>query len=365
MNPDPSAWVAQVQGFYLDEMNDHLTYRALAQDTRDHRLRGILERIAAMERGHAGFWEAMLQRLDAVVPAPRPRRLRLALLRLLQRLVSPLWLVAALELGERGALHAYHQVWRTGPLSPGERERLRRIILDEMEHEATFREQSEGAGLRNLRDFILGMNDGLVELLGAVTGLSAAYPGRPLWVGASGLVVGLAGALSMGIGAYVSVRSQRQVNEGRRTRMDIAFDVAPERAVQEYRSRLAASGLPDGLAGELAGRLGERPDALRRLLLEPVRDSEWRAAWFTGGAYLFGVVFPVAPYFISADSGTALFGSVALAGAVLGLVGVAVALLSGISLRAKALELTVSGLGAAALAYGFGMLVQRVFGIAL
>ena len=358
------AWVAQVQGFYLDEMEDHLTYRALAAGVRAPALRATLERIAAMERGHAGFWRSVLKRLGAPVPVPRSLWWRRRLLGILQRWVSPLFLVAALELGERNALLAYHRAWQRGlPLDAGERDRLRRIILDEMEHEVTFRRLTEARGLANLRDFILGMNDGLVELLGAVTGLSAAYPGRPLWVGISGLIVGLAGALSMAVGAFVSVRSQRQVNEGRRRHMDIVFDVAPRRAEAEYRERLTASGLPGHLAAELARQVGREPDALRRLLLPAPAENEWRAALFTGGAYLFGVAFPVLPYFTTASSAAALVGSLLLAGAALATVGALVAVVSGISLRGKVLELAASGLGTAALAYGFGRLVQWAFGI--
>src|SRR5690606_25270875 len=116
------------------------------------------------------------------------------------------------------------------------------IIVDEMEHEQSFRDESRRLGLANVRDFVLGMNDGLVEILGAVAGLTAVYWYNPTIIAISGLIVGIAGALSMGIGAFISVRSQRQINEGAKERMEILFEVAPERAVAEYRARLAESG---------------------------------------------------------------------------------------------------------------------------
>ena len=113
-----------------------------------------------------------------------------------------------LELGETGAYKRYHRFLQDAPLKGEEKARLRKIILDELEHEKTFRQESTGTWATHVRDFVLGMNDGLVEILGAVTGLSAVYVGRPLIVGVSGLIVGIAGALSMAIGAFVSVRSQ-------------------------------------------------------------------------------------------------------------------------------------------------------------
>ncbi len=351
--------------FYLGEIDDWQTYSLLAKHSRDDELRALLERIAAMERQHADFWAGILERHGQPLPTPRPRRLRAFLLRLLQRRINPLLLIAALELGETGAVEAYHRLWQSRLLPPTDCERLRGIILDELEHEAAFRRQTRQAGLQNVRDFVLGMNDGLVEILGAVTGLSAAYAGNPLLVAVSGLVVGIAGALSMGIGAFISVRSQRQVNAGARQRMAVLFSVAPERAVDEYRERLSASGLPDTLSNEVARKLGDNREALSKLLLEEVSENEWRSGLFTGSAYLFGVLFPVLPYFIADSALPALIGSVLLAGLALAVVGGFIALVSGIRLRTKIIEMLVSGLGAAALAWLFGSLMQNVFGISV
>lgn len=353
----------QARRFYLDEMNDHLTYRSLAAGARDPQLAQLLQQIAAMELRHASFWAGLLRQHDQPVPDSRPRRLRLWILQLLLRLVGPVWLVSALELGETGAAHTYYRVWREGVLDDVERAELQSIIVDELEHEASFRKEQKGSALTNVRDFVLGMNDGLVEILGAVTGLSAAYAGNPLLVAVSGLVVGVAGALSMGIGAFISVRSQRQIDAGTRARMEILFAVSPQRAVAEYRERLQDSGLPDDVAGEVAERVGTRQEALARLLFRDSNENEWRSALFTGGAYLFGVAFPVLPYFLADSSRQALFGSIGFAGLALALVGGMIALVSGISLRGKIMEMLVSGFSAAGLAYLFGHLMQALFGV--
>ncbi len=363
MAPPRTDLAALAQAYYLDEMNDHLTYQALARHARAPELRRTLERIAAMERGHARFWEGVLRDLGCEVRPPRPRRGRLFVLRQLQRLVNPVLLVAALELGETEAVSGYYRVWKDGGLDERRRASLRAILLDELEHEVTFRREAQRLGLGNVRDFVLGMNDGLVEILGAVTGLSAAYPGSPLVVAVSGLIVGVAGAMSMGIGAYISVRSQRQVNEGARRRNDIVFDVAPERAARELRDRLTDSGVPAEVADRVSETLSREPDALRRLLGRTVEENELRSALFTGAAYLLGVVFPVSPYFLAHSSFGALGWSVTLAATALAAVGGVVAVVSGIRLRTKVAEMVVSGLAAAVLAYGFGRLMQGLFGI--
>jgi VIT1/CCC1 family predicted Fe2+/Mn2+ transporter len=351
--------------FYIGEENDWLTYSELARYSRDPDIARLLKRIAGMEKRHARFWRDVLARRNAAPPKLRPRRWRLFLLRQLQRWVDPVVLVGALELGETSAVEAYHHLWQSKRLDPDECETLQGIILDELEHESAFRRQTRASGFGNVRDFVLGMNDGLVEILGAVTGLSAAYAGKPLLVAVSGLIVGIAGAMSMGIGAYISVRSQRQVNQGTRQRMEVLFDVAPQRAVEEYREKLIDSGVPEEISQEVAARVGENRDSLTRLLLAEVTENEWRSGLFTGVAYLFGVLFPVLPYFIADSSQAALIGSVFFAGLALAVVGGFIALLSGIPLRTKIMEMVVSGLGAAGLAWLFGMLMQNLFGIGL
>ncbi len=355
----------QARRFYLGEMDDWQTYSLLARHSRDPEMAQLLERIAGMEQRHAAFWAGLLERNGVTPPAPKPRRLRTFLLRWLQRWVNPLLLVAALELGETGAVSAYHRIWQSRLLPPDDCDTLRGIILDELEHEAAFRRHTRESGLQNVRDFVLGMNDGLVEILGAVTGLSAAYAGNPLLVAVSGLVVGIAGALSMGIGAFISVRSQRQVNEGARQRMEVLFNVAPERAVDEYRDKLREAGLPDDISDDVARRVGASRESLSKLLLEEVDENEWRSGLFTGSAYLFGVLFPVLPYFVADSALAALVGSVLFAGLALAAVGGFIALVSGISLRTKVMEMLLSGLGAAGLAWLFGSLMQSLFGISV
>lgn len=363
MNSVPPSLERLAHDFYHDEMRDHVTYLALAGSERNARLRELLGRIASMELRHAGFWKTYLETRGAAPPAFRMSRPRLWALRALQKLVDARLLVSLLELGESSAYQRYFACLKTAPLDEHERSALRAIVLDELEHEVLFRKESQQLGGRHIRDYVLGMNDGLVEILGAVTGLSAVYAGDPQFVAASGLVVGIAGALSMGIGAYISVRSQRQVNEGRRTRMEVLFDVAPQKAVAEYHERLVESGLPEDAAGELARRVGDNREAVAKLLLEEVHENELRSGLYTGFAYLLGVLFPVLPYFLADDSLTALIGSFALAGVALATTAVVVSVLSGVSLKRKVIEMLTAGFGAAAIAYAFGTLVQRVFGI--
>jgi VIT1/CCC1 family predicted Fe2+/Mn2+ transporter len=352
------------QHFYQDEINDHHTYMTLVDKTHDEGIRRNLTSIAHMERSHADFWQEILQARNTPMPEASVSWIRLRLLRILRLFINPVLIVSLLELGEASSMKRYLDFYQRAPLPDADRERLKTIILDELEHEMFFKQTAESLGVSHLRDAVLGMNDGLVEILGAVTGLSAVYSDQPLLVAVSGLIVGIAGALSMGIGGFISARSQRQVNEGKRERLEILFAIAPERAEHAYRGELVESGIPAALAAETARTLGQNTRALTQLVLPSKQDdNELRSGLYTGGAYLVGVLFPVLPYFLAPSSLFALPLSIVFAGFCLTLVATAVAMLSGISMRQKIVEMVVAGFTAAGLSYGFGILMRSVFGI--
>lgn len=361
---DESPLLELARSFYRDELKDHATYTTLAAREPDPALREVLARIAQIELRHSRFWQRLLETRGAPLPPPfRLGALRRWLLGRLQRWVNSALLVSALELGESTAFAKYFTCLNHAGLNERERTELRGIVLDEIEHELTFRGHSTRRDFANVRDYVLGMNDGLVEILGAVTGLSAVYAGDPLIVGVSGLVVGVAGALSMGIGAFVSVRSQRQVNESLRSRMEILYSVAPQRAVSEYRERLEESGVPDAAAQDIAERVGANRNAIANLLLPEPRENELRSGLYTGLAYLLGVAFPVLPYFFAPNAWIALAVSMLLAAAALSATGLVVSVLSGIALKRKVFELLTAGLTAAAITYAIGWSLRAATGI--
>ena len=317
--------------FYQNEIRDHKLYSALAKRVKDENLRKDLMRIANMEKGHARFWREFLHRrgektedLEDVSPS--------RMLLLVGRIINPLILISLLEMGEASAYIQYYRFLKEkgANLSEEEVERLKSIILDELSHESTLRERVEDLGLSNVRDMVLGMNDGLVELLGVVAGLSAVYRHDPHIVGSSAVVVGMAGAISMGVGAFISVRSQRQVNEAIRERETIIADLSGE-----------DRSLPDPVSSE----------------------NEIKSALFTGLSYLTGVVFPVSPYFFMEDSLHAFGVSLILAFVVLSLVAGLIALVSGISLRVKVFEMVMSAGFAAGASYLIGSLVKKFAGL--
>jgi len=137
-----------------------------------------------MEKEHASFWKEFLKNRGIDVPPVKTNNIRITFMKLLSKLFNPVLVISFFELGESGAIKEYYSFLKNKDLSEKEKKNLKKIILDEIEHETFFARQINEKGMSNIRDFVLGMNDGLVEILGAVAGLSAVYVNSPLiqWV---------------------------------------------------------------------------------------------------------------------------------------------------------------------------------------
>src|SRR4030095_15962330 len=106
------------------------------------------------------------------------------------------------------AARKYLRVWERYRDDERLRLALRDVLEDEFKHEdATVgAEADRRINPDRIRNIFLGLNDGLVEIVGAVSGFFAAF-GDPVTVLMAGLTVGVAGALSMAAGAYVATSS--------------------------------------------------------------------------------------------------------------------------------------------------------------
>jgi vacuolar iron transporter family protein len=146
-----------------------------------------------------------------------------------------------------------------------------------------------------LRAGVLGANDGVVSIASLVVGVAAADSsmGAIFTAGLAGLV---GGALSMAVGEYVSVSSQRDVEEADLERERRELRDTPERELDELTALLAAKGLSpetaraaaveltdhDALAAHAAEELGLQLDGLAR----PVQAATASAIAFALGAAL-------------------------------------------------------------------------------
>ncbi len=153
------------------------------------------------------------------------------------------------------------------------------------------------ARLNWLRAGVMGANDGIVSTAGLVVGVAGAAvsDGALLAAGVSAMI---AGALSMGVGEYVSVSSQR---DSERAELDFEQQqllTDPDAEIAQLTRLIGAQGLEPELARTVAARLTEQ-DALAaharyELGIDPDQlTNPWHAAWGSMVAFVLGALVPL------------------------------------------------------------------------
>lgn len=216
-----------------------------------------------------------------------------------------------------------------------------------------------------LRAAVLGANDGLVSTACLVVGVagSGASPGAVRTAGIAGLV---AGALSMAVGEFVSVASQRDTEEADLEIERRALVEHPQAEHDELTAIYVGRGLSPDLAGEVARQLMDH-DALAAHARDEIGLTEvaaarpLQAAWSSAAAFTAGAVVPLAAYLLGPSSGRS---AVVFAIALLALAGLGVvsALLGGARRGRAALRVTIGGAVAMAATTGVGELTGAVLG---
>jgi VIT1/CCC1 family predicted Fe2+/Mn2+ transporter len=148
-----------------------------------------------------------------------------------------------------------------------------------------------------LRAGVLGGNDGIVSTAGIVLGVAGATATRTtiLTAGIAGLA---AGAMSMGVGEYVSVSSQRDTEKALLEQERDELRETPQEELEELTDMYAAKGLSHDLAANVAEQLTER-DALAahaevELGINPGNlTSPWHATFASMFAFTTGSLLPL------------------------------------------------------------------------
>ncbi|MBL3592126.1 MAG: VIT1/CCC1 transporter family protein [Synergistaceae bacterium] len=179
--------------FQRTELTEAALYEALAR-----RVGGengeVLKRVAADERRHGAIWQGYTG------TEVRPQMWRVRLYLLLARLFGFTFAIKLLEKREDRAQGGYESLVDVFP-------ETREIIADETRHEESLIGLLDEERLRYMSSMILGLNDALVELTGALAGLSLALADSAT-VALAGLITGIAAALSMSASEYLSQKSE-------------------------------------------------------------------------------------------------------------------------------------------------------------
>ncbi|MGC5617585.1 VIT1/CCC1 transporter family protein [Georgenia sp. Z1491] len=356
--PDP-ARIRRWRRNLAEERAEGAVYRNLAQ-RKSGEEREILLGLAEAEKRHEQHW------IDLLGPhAERPGRATLRS-RLMAWLARSFGSVFVLALAQRAELRANYD---------DDADATEQMAADERVHGEVVRALAARGRARmsgTFRAAVFGANDGLVSNLALVLGIGATGVGTSvvLATGISGL---LAGALSMGAGEYVSVRSQRELLESstpstRSAQVVPALDVDANELSLLYRARGMSVEDADAHArAVIAAHAGERvaggEEAPRadEAAYEEI-GTAWQAASSSFLFFASGAIIPVLPYLFGLTGLAAVAVAAALVGIALLMTGAVVGVLSGSAPLPRALRQLAIGYGAAAVTYVLGLLFGGAVG---
>jgi VIT1/CCC1 family predicted Fe2+/Mn2+ transporter len=176
------------------EITEHHIYLRLADAVKDPHNSSILSQIARDEASHYKVFKRYTG-LEV-----EPNRVKVLLYYWIARLFGLTFGMKLMQRGEESAQDSYGQL-------RGQIPEMDAIIHDEEEHEQHLLGMLDEEVLKYTGSVVLGLNDALVELTGALAGLTLAFQNTRL-IALSGLITGISASFSMAASEYLSARAE-------------------------------------------------------------------------------------------------------------------------------------------------------------
>ena len=183
-----------IETYQRIEITEYNIYKRLAGSIKDLENSKILYQIAEDELRHYEDWKKYSQR------EIKPNMWQVWKYYLISRIFGFTFGIKLMERGEERAQENYAQL-------KGKIPDIDKWIHDEKVHEQKILAMLDEERLRYAGSVVLGLNDALVELTGALAGLTLALQNVKL-IALSGLITGIAASLSMAASEYLSTRSE-------------------------------------------------------------------------------------------------------------------------------------------------------------
>jgi vacuolar iron transporter family protein len=272
-----------------NEITEFRIYSRLARTAASDENRAVLRQIAEDEWRHYEEWRQHTHR-DV-----KPDRFKIWWYALLGRVLGITFALRLMELGEEGAQGHYGKLIAEVPEAGA-------ILRDEDRHEETLLDMLDEEGLRYTGSIVLGLSDALVELTGALAGLTLALQDTAL-IAITASITGIAASMSMAASEYLSTKT------------------------------------------------------------EGLSRSPRRAALYTGMAYVFTVIVLVLPYFLIGNHYVSLLVSLIVAVLIIAAFNYYVSIAKGEPFRKRFLEMTLLSLSIAGVSFVIGYLIRLFFDV--
>lgn len=385
-----------LEGNWQAEMEGYHTYQTLADRDTDPVRAQVLRHLAGAEWEHAALWHGRIIELGGPEPvyrgspggeanslANRAGGVRMALRRL--EIEESRHIANYGEqlkaLGDEGSIAILDHVIEDEKDHYGELGSLLRghytapagapkidakAVLEEMLAKRSKGRKQPGAWIG---DAIYGVNDGLGAIFGIVSGVSGATMGDPAQTSHYVLLAGISGmiasALSMGSGAYLASKSEREIYQAEVARERDAIRMNGPEARELLSLYYQVKGLPEEDAQNMVNHIANDPEQLLRALTSERLGSSEEAlsnpiVSASSGALstAIGATIPIIPFFFMQGI------SAVIAAAIISLVahfavGAAKSLITVRSWWSSGLEMTVVGALEGVVTYGIGILLGK------
>lgn len=349
------------------EIDAAFLYALLAEKEEDPAVAEVFRRMSAIEMGHAESFAKKAGLRELPAPSGRARMLKrigrwlgydyvLGILMETEKSISSAMVNARSRAGQAPSLSDTAHV-----------SILRNILAHSPEvggHQLSrFEKRHRSVGGNALRAAVLGGNDGLVSNFSLVMGVAGASVGQQevLLTGLAGL---MAGALSMALGEWISVKSSQELYENQMALEQEELEHNPEGEMAELALIYRSKGIPEEQAEQMARDIMADPSRAHQVLVkeelginaEELKGSAMEAALTSFFLFAVGAIIPVIPFFFTGGF-QAVWISASLSAAGLFLIGSAITLFTGRSVWFSGFRQVLFGLLAAAITFGIGRLI--------
>ena len=357
------------------EVDTAYLYNALAENEDRPDLKDIFQQMAQIEMGHAnGMRRKLLENGMKGVKIPLPSQ-RAKLKVKLAGILGFDYIFTELMGLEKNISTAVvrDKMDNNEPISGMEDNHLK--ILENLSMKdgmsggslAKIEGRHKSVGGNALRAAVLGANDGLVSNMSLIMGVAGAISSNKAIVvtGFAGL---LAGAISMAMGEWLSVRNSQELHERQIALEMEELEASPEEELQELTLIYQAKGIEKTKAKAMAEEVFKDKDtALSTLVKEELGfdinkkgDSAWEAAGTSFVLFVIGAIIPLIPFLLTSGNNAVIWSMISSTIGLFG-IGAAITLFTGKPVLFSGLRQVVFGLVAAGITYGIGRLVGVTF----
>jgi vacuolar iron transporter family protein len=289
LNAEINEKIKQLLILQQEEINGYHTYKRLAKMVKDKKNSKVIERISGEEMKHYEIWKKYTGK-DI-----KPNKFRINFFFWVSRLFGLTFGIRLMELGEEKVQVAYAALIDSIP-------EAKQVMADEAKHEDELLEMLDEEGLRYAGSVVLGLNDALVELTGALAGLTFAFQNSRV-IALAGLITGISASFSMAASEYLSTKADQS------------------------------------------------------------DQSPVRSAIYTGVAYIFTVAMLVLPYLLITDYYISLVWMLLHAILIIAVFNYYISVAKGYNFKKRFFEMAGISLGVAAFSFLIGNIISRIIGV--